>query len=105
MDKSANLERITTLVERAADAGARLAVFPEAAMCDFGTSSTNHREHHVGGCGWSDRPHLYGQECRHRPVRVTLTEMGESEGVATADLSRDRLQAVASQASGSDPAH
>jgi predicted amidohydrolase len=36
MDKAANLQRITTLVADAAGAGARLVVFPEAAMCDFG---------------------------------------------------------------------
>ena len=36
MSKPANLERITRLAAQAADAGARLVVFPEAAMCDFG---------------------------------------------------------------------
>ena len=36
MDKAANLERITALTGRAAEAGARLVVFPEGAMCDFG---------------------------------------------------------------------
>jgi deaminated glutathione amidase len=36
MDKSANLERITKLTAQAAESGARLVVFPEAAMCDFG---------------------------------------------------------------------
>jgi predicted amidohydrolase len=36
MSKPANLERITKLAAQAADAGARLVVFPEAAMCDFG---------------------------------------------------------------------
>jgi deaminated glutathione amidase len=36
MSKPANLERITQLAAQAADAGARLVVFPEAAMCDFG---------------------------------------------------------------------
>jgi predicted amidohydrolase len=36
MSKTANLERITHLTARAADAGARLVVFPEAAMSDFG---------------------------------------------------------------------
>src|SRR5438128_10015902 len=36
MNKSANLERITELIGRAADAGARVVVFPEGAMCDFG---------------------------------------------------------------------
>jgi predicted amidohydrolase len=36
MSKAANLEKITKLAAQAADAGARLVVFPEAAMCDFG---------------------------------------------------------------------
>src|SRR5450759_1433281 len=36
MSKPANLERIADLSARAADAGARLVVFPEGAMCDFG---------------------------------------------------------------------
>jgi deaminated glutathione amidase len=36
MNKSANLERITDLTGRAADAGARVVVFPEGSMCDFG---------------------------------------------------------------------
>src|SRR5882672_12689978 len=36
MNKPANLERITRLAAQAADLGARLVVFPEAAMCDFG---------------------------------------------------------------------
>jgi deaminated glutathione amidase len=36
MSKPANLERITDLTARAADAGARLVVFPEGSMCDFG---------------------------------------------------------------------
>src|SRR5260221_3950242 len=36
MSKAANLEKITRLAAQAADAGARLVVFPEAAMCDFG---------------------------------------------------------------------
>jgi deaminated glutathione amidase len=36
MDKSANLERIAALTGQAAAGGARLVVFPEAAMCDFG---------------------------------------------------------------------
>src|SRR6266850_2660907 len=36
MNKAANLERITKLAIQAADANARLVVFPEAAMCDFG---------------------------------------------------------------------
>jgi predicted amidohydrolase len=36
MSKPANLEKITRLAAQAADAGARLVVFPEGAMCDFG---------------------------------------------------------------------
>lgn len=36
MDKVANLRRIAALTDEAAQAGARLVVFPEAAMCDFG---------------------------------------------------------------------
>jgi deaminated glutathione amidase len=36
MNKQANLEKITRLTAQAADSGARLVVFPEAAMCDFG---------------------------------------------------------------------
>jgi deaminated glutathione amidase len=36
MDKPANLERVSDLTARAADAGAGLIVFPEGAMCDFG---------------------------------------------------------------------
>jgi predicted amidohydrolase len=36
MSKPANLERITNLAAQAADAGANVVVFPEAAMCDFG---------------------------------------------------------------------
>lgn len=36
MNKAANLERIVDLSARAADAGARVVVFPEGAMCDFG---------------------------------------------------------------------
>ncbi len=36
MDKATNLQRITSLTAEAAGAGARLVVFPEAAMCDFG---------------------------------------------------------------------
>jgi predicted amidohydrolase len=36
MSKSANLERIADLTALAAEAGAALVVFPEAAMCDFG---------------------------------------------------------------------
>jgi predicted amidohydrolase len=39
MNKLANLERITSLAAQAADAGARVVVFPEAAMCDFGEST------------------------------------------------------------------
>jgi deaminated glutathione amidase len=36
MSKPANLERIAKLAAHAADSGARVVVFPEAAMCDFG---------------------------------------------------------------------
>jgi predicted amidohydrolase len=36
MNKPANLERIAKLAAHAADSGARVVVFPEAAMCDFG---------------------------------------------------------------------
>jgi predicted amidohydrolase len=36
MSKPANLERITKLAAQAADANARLVIFPEGAMCDFG---------------------------------------------------------------------
>src|SRR5437773_1898459 len=36
MSKPANLDRITALAAQAADSGARLVVFPEAAMCNFG---------------------------------------------------------------------
>jgi deaminated glutathione amidase len=36
MGKPANLERIAKLTAQAAEAGAQLVVFPEAAMCDFG---------------------------------------------------------------------
>lgn len=39
MSKPANLERIADLTARAVDAGARLVVFPEGAMCDFGTKT------------------------------------------------------------------
>jgi predicted amidohydrolase len=39
MSKPANLERIADLTARAADAGARLVVLPEGAMCDFGTKT------------------------------------------------------------------
>jgi predicted amidohydrolase len=38
-DKSANLEHISTLAEQAAQAGARLVVFPEGAMHTFGALS------------------------------------------------------------------
>jgi predicted amidohydrolase len=41
MSKPANLERITKLAAQAADSGARLVVFPEAAMCDFGEKTTD----------------------------------------------------------------
>lgn len=37
-DPKANLEQVTAFAERAADAGATLAVFPEATMCRFGVS-------------------------------------------------------------------
>jgi deaminated glutathione amidase len=43
MDKAANLARIEGLAERAATAGAQLAVFPEAAMYDFGSSTDDLR--------------------------------------------------------------
>ena len=36
MNKPANLDRITELTGRATDAGARVVVFPEGSMCDFG---------------------------------------------------------------------
>jgi predicted amidohydrolase len=36
MNKPANLERIASLTAKAAEAGARIVVFPEGAMCDFG---------------------------------------------------------------------
>jgi predicted amidohydrolase len=39
MSKPANLERIADLTARADDAGARLVVFPEGSMCDFGTKA------------------------------------------------------------------
>jgi predicted amidohydrolase len=39
MDKPANLARISDLTARAADAGAKLVVFPEGAMCDFGVAT------------------------------------------------------------------
>lgn len=44
MDKPANLERISDLTARAADAGAQLIVFPEGAMCDFGAATDDLRE-------------------------------------------------------------
>ena len=43
MDKVANLERISALTARAAEAGARLVVFPEGSMCDFGTKTDDLR--------------------------------------------------------------
>jgi predicted amidohydrolase len=43
MDKAANLQRITNHVADAAAAGARLVVFPEAAMCDFGAPTDDLR--------------------------------------------------------------
>jgi predicted amidohydrolase len=39
MDKRANLERISDLTARAADAGAQVVVFPEGAMCAFGVAT------------------------------------------------------------------
>jgi predicted amidohydrolase len=39
MAKPANLERIADLSAQAADAGARLVVFPEGAMCNFGAKT------------------------------------------------------------------
>jgi predicted amidohydrolase len=39
MDKPANLERISDLTARAAEAGAKVIVFPEGAMCDFGAAT------------------------------------------------------------------
>jgi predicted amidohydrolase len=36
MSKPANLERVARLTAHAAESGARVVVFPEAAMCDFG---------------------------------------------------------------------
>jgi deaminated glutathione amidase len=39
MDKAANLERISALTAQAAEAGARLVVFPEGSMCDFGAKT------------------------------------------------------------------
>jgi len=43
MDKAANLERISGLAARAADAGAKVLVFPEGAMCDFGAATDDLR--------------------------------------------------------------
>jgi predicted amidohydrolase len=43
MSKPANLERIADLTARAADAGALLVVFPEAAMSDFGNKTDDLR--------------------------------------------------------------
>lgn len=43
MNKTANLERISDLTARAADAGAQVVVFPEGAMCDFGTPTDDLR--------------------------------------------------------------
>ena len=43
MSKPANLERITKLAAQAADAGAKLVVFPEASMCDFGEKTDDMR--------------------------------------------------------------
>jgi predicted amidohydrolase len=39
MHMPANLERISDLTARAADAGAKVVVFPEGAMCDFGAAT------------------------------------------------------------------
>jgi len=39
MSKPANLERIARLTAQAGDSGARLVVFPEGAMCDFGVKT------------------------------------------------------------------
>ena len=39
MSKPANLERIAKLTAHAAESGARVVVFPEAAMCDFGVKT------------------------------------------------------------------
>src|SRR2546430_6299654 len=38
-EKAANLERIANLTAQAANAGARLVLFPEGSMCDFGTKT------------------------------------------------------------------
>ena len=43
MNKAANLERMADLTARAADAGAQMVVFPEGAMCDFGTPTDDLR--------------------------------------------------------------
>ncbi len=43
MDKAENLDRITALCEEAAGLDARLAVFPEGAMCDFGEADDDLR--------------------------------------------------------------
>jgi deaminated glutathione amidase len=43
MSKPANLERIAKLAAYAADSGARVVVFPEAAMCDFGEKTDDLR--------------------------------------------------------------
>jgi deaminated glutathione amidase len=39
MNKPANLARISDLAARAADGGAKVVVFPEGAMCDFGAAT------------------------------------------------------------------
>ena len=41
MSKPANLERIAILTAQAAESGARVVVFPEAAMCDFGEKTVD----------------------------------------------------------------
>ena len=43
MSKPANLERIAKLTADAAESGARVVVFPEAAMCDFGEKTDDLR--------------------------------------------------------------
>lgn len=43
MDKPANLARISDLTARAAEAGAQVVVFPEGAMCAFGTATDDLR--------------------------------------------------------------
>jgi deaminated glutathione amidase len=43
MSKPVNLERIAKLAALAAESGARLVVFPEAAMCDFGQKTDDLR--------------------------------------------------------------